>query len=193
MIVGTDWVFAHLPKTGGDAATRYLAEIAPSAKRDDTSTPRKHQPFSARPAAMEKRWKLLGIRRLPMWTWSLMHEFNVQAKLLRWHRVKNAAVKSFALSRPFGDEYLLSMQRHADVTHWLRQEFLLDDVVAFANRCIRPIDGAEIARLRRLRTKRGRRKGNPFTEKETATLYELNPHWARVEAQEYLNPQQRPT
>ncbi len=181
MMIGTNWAYGHIPKTAGDATAVYLPLLAPGCQQDSTTDPRKHDPFRLRDESHGKQFYLLGIRRLPEWTWSLMHEFNVHPELLRMHGVANAASKEFALSRPFADEYLLSMSMSVTISHWIRQECLLDDLVSFVDRHVRPVSREERAKLRGLPTKPGRSKGNPFTEAEIQKLRDRNPHWSRVE------------
>lgn len=186
MIFGESWAFGHLPKTGGDAAARYLQLLEPGCRCDALNDPAKHATFWTRGDAHDKQFFLLGIRLLPAWTWSLMQEFNVQPKLLKLFGVPNAATIDFAMSRPFADEYLLSMTQGVTITTWIRQEHLFDDLAGFIRQFVRDVPAAELDRIRETTpTKRGRRRGDPFTASQAAELRRLNPHWARIERQVY--------
>lgn len=185
MITGPDWAYAHLPKTGGDAVARYLTTLIPGSVSDDLASPRKHDPFWIRHESHDKQFFLLGIRQLPDWTWSLMHEFNTHPALLRLYRTSNAATVEFALSRPFADEYLLSLSQGVSITHWIRQEALLDDILQFVGECERPVNSVERHALKQVRTKRGRHRSHPFTKSEIRELNRVNPHWSRIEAEVY--------
>lgn len=185
MIIGRDFAYGHLPKTGGDAAAVYLRQLVPGCACDPPTRPRKHDPFFLRGESHSKSYFLLGIRRLPEWTWSLMHELNAHPKLLKLHRTSDAVDPAFALSRPFADEYLMAMTMAVTITHWIRMESLLDDLLAFVEQHIGPVSRDERMRLQQLRTKRGRRQAHPFTQRDIDRLYALNPHWARIEREVY--------
>lgn len=185
MIIHTNWAFGHLPKTGGDAAAAYLAALIPSCQRDDPSSPHKHDPFWVRSESHGKTYYLLGLRRLEAWTWSLMHEFNSHPSLLQLYGVPDAATSRFALSRPFADEYLLSLSQGVRITHWLRQEELLSDVLRFATECIGPVPVKQERRLKMMAMRPGRRQVQPFSAAEIDGLHRLNPHWSRRQSEVY--------
>lgn len=75
MIVGSNFAYAHVPKTGGDATAVYLRALVPCAF-DLPFEARKHDPFWERSECYAKQHRLCGIRRLPDWTWSMMHELS---------------------------------------------------------------------------------------------------------------------
>lgn len=185
MIIGANFAYGHLPKTGGDAAAVYLRALVPGCRADAPNDPRKHATFWTRSESHGKRFYLMGIRQLAEWTWSLMHEINAHPKLLSLYGIDNAATIDFALSRPFADEYLLSMTQGVTITHWIRQESLFGDLAAFVHSNVRLLSIGEAKRIGNLRTKRGRGKGDPFSDAQCAELCRVNPHWAGVQREAY--------
>ena len=76
MVIGHGFVWAHMPKTGGDA-THALFALLPHlvAHADSRNHWKKHDPFSVRQREANvdlttARKRILNIRRLPAWMWS---------------------------------------------------------------------------------------------------------------------------
>jgi hypothetical protein len=191
MIIGRNFAYAHLPKTGGDSAAIYFSALTDCAF-DHHSHPRKHDSFFWRKDSVGKEYLLVGIRALPTWTWSWMNEishrelhdfsglgFSVEA-------VKRKILSvDFALSRPWGDMFLMSIICGVKVTHWIRSEYLFNDILAFVHNNVNEVNEEKAHEVSLLRTKVRHDRPHPFIRDQVKKIYEMNPHWAEVEQRVY--------
>ncbi len=188
MIIGDTFAVGHIPKTGGDAAHAWFAQL-PGVEVDPPGEARKHQYFWERD--VRKPLYALSIRRLPSWALSYLHELTIHPTSAQYYGLPPGDTVrpecAFALTP---DEYLRQHQlggRH--IGAWLRMEHLFDDVVRFIGRHVRPVTADLQRRLESVPTK-GRRGYDHdvdafFTRDQMAALYARNPLWAAVEREVY--------
>lgn len=190
MIIGERFVWAHLPKTAGDATHAMLTAV-PGLVRfaDPLHSNDKHLPFFAREAEIAGRLRVMNIRRLPSWALSAAH-----------HRARHGVHPDYLpgplesgeeiAERTDADDLLRWMTDHdrLAVERWLRAEHLRDDVISLV---------AELGALGEDVAERignvgwvnageyDRELGRRFTAAQLEHLYRRNPTWAAVEASVY--------
>lgn len=191
MIIGEDWVWAHIGKTGGDA-TLQLFEVVPDliVHADDRTERRKHHTFKERgDEALSKTLKVVNVRRLPSWQLSIVQ-----------HRARHGTAKNpepmpipdpeEVASSGEGDWTLNQYTDHGNIEigRWLRMENLRDDFIDFVSG-LRELTDSEIEEIRTRSTKpRGKYDHNVasfFTPEQVEQLYESNPFWRQVEESVY--------
>jgi hypothetical protein len=190
MIIGERFVWAHLPKTAGDAAAAMFRAV-PGLVRfaDPPQSEDKHLPFFAREAELAGRLRAMNLRRLPSWTLSAAH-----------HRARHGVHPEY---RPMPLETAEEMTRKTDpddllvwmtdhdrlaVERWLRAEFLEEDVLAFLDELgqLTPAAAAGVRAVGRVNAgsyERDLRRW--FTAEQVQQLYERNPRWAAIERRLY--------
>jgi hypothetical protein len=188
MVVGRDFAWAHLPKTGGDA-TWALFRCVPDlvVRMHAPGDPRKHRTFVEEGVADLRL--VLNLRRLPSLALSYVHHarhYGIEGAFPRGYRM--TPCEAVAFDRPER-----SLRRHLDrdrleVHRWLRMENLREDFLEFAG-TLRPLDADEVERIRRVTTKPPMPYDHDplrfFTPAEIERLYANNPPWARHELAVY--------
>jgi hypothetical protein len=188
MVVGRDFAWAHLPKTGGDA-TWALFQCVPDlvVRAHSPGDPRKHRTFVEEGVADLRL--VLNLRRLPSLALSYVHHarnYGIEGAFPRGYRMTPSEAVSF-------DRPERALRRHLDrdrleVHRWLRMEHLREDFLAFV-RTLRPLDADEMTRIRRVATKPPMPYDHDplrfFTPGEIERLYANNPTWARHELAVY--------
>lgn len=179
--------FTHLPKTAGRAAIHMLH--AAGAGRPLHQAEHRHISFWSFEPSWASPLKVCGFRRLPEWTWSLMHELLIQrdgCDRLRgvWPNRATITTPGCALSQPWGDMYLMTHTLGFDIDVWLRKEFLAADVQRFAREHLGTDPSEAELKQAALKPPRNNRP-HPFSKKELARLYDMNPHWAAREKELY--------
>jgi len=203
MIIADDWIWLHVPKTGGSATERIL--MANFKKRKDVkfddlkdkSKPIWHESIAQRQIStpelsVENRTVHANIRRLPTWLLSRIH-FEVQrhgarAEVVREHIVQER-FKVVHPKRPDGKNDKI-VQADAvinkfspGVSNWIRMENLQEDL----EKAFRIEDRGTLVKKRVNDTKQQYIK-NPrfwFTMDELQMIYDANPTWARIERMVY--------
>jgi hypothetical protein len=185
LVISERFVWAHLPKTGGDATHEMLCAI-PGLVRfaDPLDANDKHMPFFGRPEEIAGKLRVMNIRRLPAWTLSAEH-----------HRATYGEYPDYVPQPPRTPEQLASSTDPDDllrwmtgdgrfqVDRWLRDETLADDLVAFLTEL--GIDGPEVRGIGRVNAGSYDHDGMRFTPEQIRRLYERNPRWAAIERQVY--------
>ena len=196
MIVSPDWIWLHLPKSGGTATEAMLRELL-GHRRDvafDDTADRAHVVWHETIGARARRVPgfdaagrpvAANLRRLPHWVLSYIH-FEVQRRGERMAPPRRSVVAGFVPApdgRPVPADQVI--RRFAgEVTHWLRSDRLAQDAARIlgldpgqAALALERRNEGRIAYIRDL--------AFWFTPKNLATLYERNPIWAEVEARVY--------
>ncbi len=215
MIVGDGFVWAHLPKTGGDAAAAMFAAVPRLAvARDDPHDHRKHQTIEARVAEgldLSGRVTVCTIRRLPAWVlssarhqerhyalapdWEELRRGVVRSRVPmgRWHRllpgpVRAAAYRAVGRTEAVSADTVLARHTAVPVDRWLRQEHLADDVVALL-RDVAGLSAEEEAAVRAVPAVNANAYDHDvaavFDDADLATLRAANPAWSALEARLY--------
>jgi hypothetical protein len=190
MVVGRDFVWAHLPKAAGDM-TLSLFELFPEliVSADSCTEPEKHVRFSWRLDDVSGKRRLMNIRRLPHWILSYT-VFKAKRGLAPHHTPlpmdsPRQMAESIAPDRSLVS-YLDRGPRSIDV--WFRVERLAEDFLAF----VEELTEVEAKRRRLILTHRrlndqsyDRKLSHWFTEELIAQMYESNPLWAWIEREVY--------
>jgi len=190
VVIADSFVWAHLPKTGGDATARMLAAV-PGLVRfaDPADSDDKHLPFFAREDQLGGRLLVMNIRRLPAWALSGAQ-----------HKARHGVAPDY---RPLpldsaeqicgatdADDLLRWMTDHGRlaVGRWLRTESLAADVVALLDDIGVPGELARAAVGSVGAVNAADYEHDPerhFTRAQIARLYERNPGWAAIEREVY--------
>lgn len=190
MVIGHDFVWAHLGKTGGDA-TLALFRIFPRliVKADGTDTNAKHATFRARVQELAGKRLLLNIRRLDAWIlsraqhrakWGLYPDY----KPMPLWSADELADSSFPDDRLslFLDGGKLKIDR------WLRTEYLRWDFLAFVSEItdVSPHEREQVLSMRSVNTAEYDHDIRRwFTAEQRERLYQNNPIWAAIEREVY--------
>jgi hypothetical protein len=194
MIVSQRFVWAHIPKTGGDATATMIARVPRLVVlADHLLDNAKHLSFAQRRGSIEGKLLVANVRRLP--DWALSHARHVQDYgAYPDHRPMGPQRPADVAARSAADELLDEIVGSFEVDRWIRQEHLVDDVVAF----LREVAGLTTAEEEAIRSvgrvndqrsiaeRAGLRPPKRFfTSEQIETLYANNPCWAAIERRAY--------
>src|SRR5262245_6502647 len=188
MVIGEEFAYGHIPKTGGDAVHAWLAQID-GLEVDPLDQARKHQYFWER--EVQKPLYVLSIRRLPFWALSYLHELAYHPAAARHYGIPASDTvrpeHAFALTP---DEYLTQHQKGGrKIGVWLRMESLFEDTVRFVDEHVQPVTPELSRRLLSVPTKGQRGYDHDvnafFTTEQITALYSRHPVWASIEMQVY--------
>ena len=197
MIVGKDFVFGHIPKTGGTVTTHlfnaclYREILWQDLPRHET----KHTPLCKRDGIGDGKKIVLGFRRLPDWYWSVLRSF----RRVGWYPLNRdpgaiieSAIDDKCIRHPrclvedlygkfcnLADSYLYSFHRRkTSDTVFLRIESILEDFIMFASMYERD----DIIRKTASTVGIRRPLTHPFDKKVVDALYANNPFWKKTES-----------
>lgn len=190
MVITEQFVWAHLPKTGGDATCEMLRAVPGLvAFADPPDSNDKHMPFFGREREIAGKLRVMNIRRLPAWTLSGAHHKATHGvhpdyvpQPLQTHEELTSTTDADDLLRWMTDHGRLGVDR------WLRAEALADDLLALLSELGLLTDEARRAVLAVGRVNEGaydRDDAGGFTPEQVRRLYELNPGWAEIELGAY--------
>jgi SAM-dependent methyltransferase len=184
MVIGEQFAWGHLEKTGGDA-TIELFLVLPELVRfaDPPSSEEKHTAFPSRAEEIQGKVLALNIRRLPSWVLSRALHRARYGEYPDYEPLPMMSPQEMAESVD-ADQRLLEFMDHHELTidRWLRTEFLAHDFLAFASEFTEVSE----AQRREILELGGSRLGTPLTyDHRIRTMYERNPDWAAVEQQVY--------
>jgi len=131
MILGPNFVMGHIQKTGGDPVKQIMKLLAlPGVDVPDhaADNPKKHQTFKEA-GILGGRKLVLGIRRLPSWEVSAMWHSHL-------HGGENGEPWPYynadqLLDHIYGEQLLKKWIDGVEIAHWIRMEFLREDLYAF--------------------------------------------------------------
>lgn len=190
MIVGRDFVWAHLGKAGGEM-THALFSLFPDVIEfaDGAHTVEQHTAFQDRPEMVAGKLRILNIRRLP--TWMLSHHV--------WKSVHGLApdFRGGPMLSPYeiadsdvADRFLRRYRPPEDprIDVWLRTEHIVDDFLAFIRQRTEVTEAhvqaiRELPRVNELRYDKALEHW--FTAAHIRLMYLRNPEWAAVEMAAY--------
>jgi len=199
MIIGKDFAWAHIGKTGGDATAQYFTLVKDrlGLEIDAPDYLLKHRGF---PKEVRRRKLYLNIRRLPSWYLSfanhatrfgLAPEFRPLPTPTREQMIDPQL--SYAGLGPlahYPDRTLLRYTRKGKlkIRGWFRMEFLLEDIVSFLRSRIE-VDAALLSALEGCKTKNHGSYNHDwrkqFSDSDVRAMYLNNPLWASIEGQAY--------
>jgi hypothetical protein len=193
MVIGHDFVWAHLGKTGGDATLalfRLFPRIVLSADNPDTNA--KHATFRARKDEIAGKRLILNIRRLD--AWALSHAQH------RASRGLYPDYKPMPLSSPdeMADSSLAddTLSHYLDsgrikIDRWFRTEYLALDFLPFVSELtqVTPEERDQVLSFGMINAGRyDHDLANWFTPEQRERLYKNNPLWAAIERELYDRP-----
>lgn len=186
MIIGEQFGWAHLPKTGGTAALWMFRQFPEWAGGHTGS---KHSTFAQHEREIEGKVLVSNMRRLPDWVLSWSHhraakDFDANGMLPPMHSPWEMAEGRRA---DYWLGVLLDDQRfHVD--RWLRMEHLADDFIDFISEQ-RDVDPEQRRRIKEIgavnAVEYDHQVTHWFTPQHVQRMYEQNPRWAAVEREVY--------
>jgi hypothetical protein len=191
MIIGRDFVWAHLAKAGGEM-THAMFQVFPELVEfaDPPHTVDQHLAFEDREEQLVGKQRVLNIRRLPSWMLSfhvwksmkgLLPDFE-PSPMLSPHEIADSSVADAFLAR------YRPPQGGIDV--WLRTDSLIDDFLAFVAQHTEVTDERRDALRALPRVNElvyDKQIDHWFTSAHIRLMYLRNPRWAGVEAAVYGN------
>jgi hypothetical protein len=187
MVIGRQFVWAHLPKTGGDATAAMLAAVPGLVEfADPPDTEDKHLPLFAEGREIAGKLIVMNIRRLPAWALSAAHH-EARFGVYPDYRPRPLRTAEEITSKSDADGLLRWMtdQGRIEIDRWLRTESLDQDVIALLDEL--GVLTAEVeARVRAVgRVNVGEYEAAGFSDVQIRRLYERNPMWAAIERRVY--------
>jgi hypothetical protein len=194
MIVSQRFVWAHIPKTGGDATAAMIARVPRLVVlADHPRDNAKHLPFAERRGSIEGKLLVANTRRLP--AWALSHARHVERfGAFPDYEPAGPQPPDMVAARSAADELLDLIVGEFEVDRWIRQEELAGDLAGLL-REVADLSAEEEAAIRSVgrvndtRTAVQRLRRNPaerfFSPAQLETLYRNNPRWAAIERQVY--------
>jgi hypothetical protein len=190
MIIGRDFVWAHLGKAGGEM-THALFSLFPEVIEfaDEAHTPEQHTPFDDRADQIAGKQRVLNIRRLP--SWMLSHHvwksvYGLAPQFRRGPMQSPYEMADSAIADRFLSTYRPPEGPGIDV--WLRTERIVDDFLAFIRQHTEVTD-AHLEAIRELPRINefvyDKALDHWFTPAHVRLMYLRNPEWAAVEAAVY--------
>ena len=190
MVIGHDFAWAHLPKTGGDATLALfglfpdLIEFSDPADSND-----KHTLFESRASQIRGKVLAMNFRRLPSWVLSRAQHVSRRGIYPDYEPLPMGTPDELADS-DFPDDrlrlYTSEGRFHPD--HWLRMESLADDFLGFVSG-FRDVADAERRGVEELGTVNMARYDheidNWFSPAQIRRMYLNNPSWATIEQELY--------
>jgi hypothetical protein len=187
MVIGKRFVWAHLPKTGGDATAAMLAAVPGLVEfADPPESEEKHLPLFAEGREIAGKLIVMNIRRLPGWALSAAHH-EARFGVYPDYRPGPLQTAEQITSKSDADGLLRWMtdQGRIEIDRWLRTESLEQDVLALLDELgvLTPEVEARVRAVGRVNV--GEYKDAPFSDAQVRRLYELNPLWAAIERRVY--------
>lgn len=210
MVIGERFAWGHIGKTGGDAAAAYFAALGLNLEIDRADDIHKHDTFQYRGVVRDVY--ALNIRRLPHWVISYYNHHLLAPVAFDTMSSPSVAPGNPEFLLPKDKELFCSKMTNAEIDLsvtdlpdrmlkvytdndkykivWLRMECLVDDLIRFVNKYVRQLTEAEVAKLRKLSTKKPNDYNHDvrswFTAEQVATLYKNNPYWTAIERRCYI-------
>lgn len=193
MVIGRDFAWGHIPKTGGDT-TLALFGLVPGIveSADERTSHHKHDPFADRADEIRDKVLAANIRRLPAWLLSRhlhasrhgVYPDRIPIPLPDAETIARSTLADVEIKR-------LTGQGAYPVVAWLRTEHLAEDFLGFIRR-FTDIDAdteEAIASHRHLNVGPYHHDLESwFTASHMETMYECNPLWARIERSVFDDP-----
>jgi hypothetical protein len=192
VIIGEQFIWGHLGKTGGDAFHTLFTAVAPDlvVRADEPTDPTKHRAFTTGDVGpLDGKLLALNLRRLPAWRLSIAQHRSRHGTRTDPTPQPLPSPEELAHST-LPDEHLATFTDggRLEIGRWLRMEHLRDDCLDFV-RLFRPVTDEEVELAQTTVTKR---PGNYDHDTRSVipvelerVLYEQNPVWAAVEQQLY--------
>jgi hypothetical protein len=191
MVIGERFVWAHLPKTGGDT-TVALFKLFPELDLhiDSGRTNAKHTFFPSRRAEVEGKHLAMNIRRLPSWVLSRAQHKTREGLWPEYKPTPMDSPRQMVEDSSLADRRLRQFKGPFEIDTWMRLEHLRTDFALFIaqfvelddehERMIFDLPAIDVAEY-------DKRWSNWFTDDQLSHMYERNPAWAALEERLYGN------
>ena len=191
MVVTKTFVWAHLPKTGGDMVAKVFSLFPEIIEFEDSiESPDKHARFRDRPDLVAGRQRVLNIRRLPAWT--LSHAVHRSRHGLGPDFVPQPMPSREEMINSVGADRALSGFVEAGATwpdRWIRVEHVFDDVLALLDEVtdVTPAKREQVLALAPQNVGQNYERDLRawFTDEMIERMYEHNPLWRQAEQLAY--------
>jgi hypothetical protein len=193
MVVSERFVWAHIPKTGGDATATMLRQVPRLiVAQDELDDHAKHGPLERRAEAIAGKALVANTRRLPAWAYSYMRH-RERFGLPPDYEPQGYRGPEVVAGEAAADNWLHEIVGDYEIDFWIRQEHLADDLVSFLSKTadLTDSEAAAIRSVGRVNEHGSRlpllRRSHKrfFTSAQIETLYANNPRWAAVENRVY--------
>jgi hypothetical protein len=190
MVIGEQFAWVHLPKTGGSAtleAFNLFPELIVSADLEDSNA--KHTLFAEREDAVRGKRLAMNIRRLPLWVLSRAHHVALWGVHPDYKPIPMATAEELSES-DFPDARLMRFTDGGrfEIDRWIRMEHLVHDFLDFIS------EFTEVTEERRNAVlslpmlnahEYDHELGSWFTAEQIERVYERNPIWTALERELY--------
>ncbi|KAA9133388.1 hypothetical protein F3N42_03300 [Marinihelvus fidelis] len=184
MVIGDQFVWAHLGKAGGNS-THKMFEIIDNGTLiiDPVSEPRKHRAFSP---SLEGKVRVLNFRRLHKWIASHNAHMARHRGLENPDEITEQGLVWWPTKPPTPADYCLELFEYQTIKHWIRVEFMANDFIDVVGRFLPISDGQKTA-LFNVHENKAPKKTIPPDNQSTLTkeAYERNPVWVSLEKRLY--------
>lgn len=195
MVINENFVWAHLPKTGGTTTLEMFKKLDVELLLDDKTDPSKHQTFSVRQGLyttnkasknvlenIDGKDRILGFRRLPNFLLSFYyHRKNFNNLVLNMNSIKECIIDTSTC-----DDLLLGYEPNK-VDHWLRVENIVQDFIDVMGNYVDSIPTESLGNIIDNTNTYNKDIFSHFTKSEISRMYELSPTWASIEKKLYGN------
>jgi hypothetical protein len=194
MIVSQRFVWAHVPKTAGDATATMIQQVPRLVvMADNLSDHAKHLSLHHRMGSITRKVLVANTRRLPEWALSYMRH---REQFGQWPDYVPQGPRSadVVAAESVADQWLDEIIGPYEIDFWIRQEHLVDDLVRFLRehadltpdeeRSVRSV-GRVNDQKPRFRLRRPVTADRFFTAEQVEALYANNPRWAAIERAVY--------
>lgn len=197
MVFGEDFVWEHIPKTGGDttvALFKILKSLGYKLSIDDVNYSLKHKNHQERKISIGNKYLILNVRRLPYLILSTafhfhnydglrLIDFKLDVKNTRpsiGHKIYGVPINY----RTIGDDYVSRYCKHHKIK-WIRCENLVEDFSKIMSKYFN-FDPKLLEKAKS--KKRNNYNSNIFdywTINEIKQIYHNNPCWSNIENEVY--------
>ena len=200
MVIGERFVWAHIPKTGGDSTKSMFDVISKSILYADKAIDNtKHDSFIKKQEYvnidLSQKKRIANIRRLPHYILSFSqhyHKHNNQPLLIK--NIKQGKIywlepwSSTGFKLKNIDESIMKYYNVENIDLWIRIEHLAEDFIKILS------DFEDINENQKIEIKAIRKNTNNdynknitnwFNKKDLEILYQLCPVWAEIEKKQY--------
>jgi hypothetical protein len=192
MILSHDFVWAHIPKTGGDATATMLERVPRLIELADPHDDHiKHSALERRAELIAGKTLVANMRRLPAWALSYMRHRQHHG-LPPDYTPQGPRPADVVAAESAADAWLDEIIGGYTVDVWIRQERLVEDLVAFlrARADLAAQEETAVRSVGRLNVDRTSRwsRSSPsrfFSRSQIKALYANNPRWAEIERSVY--------
>jgi len=199
MIKSNDFIWGHIPKTGGDI-TWALFMLFPEMinfAHHPCHYKEKHGPLK-----ITNKDVILNFRRLPQWLLSQAHQYHaIKRAIPSTPPIKGMADKyvknrktGIIHTTDIGDSWIEYVLNGNKITHWMRVEHIEKDFIEVMSNYIKITDDHKEIIKKILYDKNIRLKPEQhynrniyewFTEAEIQEMYDKNPEWKKIESELY--------